>query len=124
MVFTYALNTQKSVSAGGVVARGAEAAKRNVYEKLVDPNSQSFIPMAFHMQGRWDQALSAFLSKVKAIALDKRELLQSSVGRRAISVGFQRGIARSARNIQSQPLAVQDLPRRSYRRRFLDLGRI
>ena len=74
-----------------------------------------------YMQGRWGLCAERFFATVKAIALNKRELqgqrhsFWAEFWRRAISVGFQRDIARSALNIQSQLLEVQDLPRRSYR---------
>ena len=127
---TTALKTHKSVSERCGAARGAEAAKRGVYENLVDPNSQSFMPLAFEMQGRWGPSAERLFGMVKSIALEKRELqglrhsFWAGFWRRTISVGFQRDIARSALNIQSQLLAVHDLPRRSYRRHFLDLGRV
>ena len=109
---------------------GSPTAKRGVYENLVDPNSQSFMPLAFEMQGRWGPSAERLFGMVKSIALEKRELqglrhsFWAGFWRRTISVGFQRDIARSALNIQSQLLAVHDLPRRSYRRHFLDLGRV
>ena len=126
---TTALKTHKSVSERCGAARGAEAAKRGVYENLVDANSQSFMPLAFEMQGRWRPSAGRLFGMEKFIALEKRELqgqrhsFWAGFWRRTISVG-SREIARSALNIQSQLLEVHDLPRRSYRRHFLDLGRM
>ena len=125
-----ALITQKSVAEYGGAARGAEVAKRQRYEKLIDTNSQSFMPLALEIQGRWGPSAERFFAKIKSIAVNKPELqgqrhsFWAGLWSWAISVGFQRDIARSALNIQSQLLEVQDLPLRSYRRYFLDLGRV
>ena len=91
---TTVLNTQKSVTERG------EMAELQVYEKLIYPNSQSFVSLAFEMQGRFGPSSERYFAKVKAIALNKRELQEQRYSfwagfwRRAISVGFQRDIAR------------------------------
>ena len=48
-----AIEAYKSATDRGGAARGAEQRKATDYEKCLDPNSQSLMPLAFELQFRW-----------------------------------------------------------------------
>ena len=97
----------------------------NLSAKYPVPSSPSV------QQGRRKPRAELFFAKVKAIALDKRELqgqrhsFWAVFWKRAISVYYQRDIARPELNIPSSFLRCKICHvRSSYRRHFLDLSPI
>ena len=124
-----AIKDYTSATDRGGAARGAEQRKVKDDEKCLDPNSQSLMPLAFELPGRWSPISLRFFEMIKRVALQMRDLqgqrhsFWAGFWRRAKSVGLQRDIARFALNIKDQLLDKHSGAKRSYTRRFLNLGR-
>ena len=69
-----AIKDYKSATDRGSAARGAEQRKAKAYEKCLDPNSQSLMPLAFELQGRWSPISLRLVEIIKRVGLQKRDL--------------------------------------------------
>ena len=112
----------------GAAARLREAEKRQQYAPLVDPGKQTFLALAFELSGRWGPEATRAFQLVKKRARELRGLPPAKHGRfagfwrRALAVGFQRDIARSALRIRDGTLPRQPLS--CLHHMTLDLGRV
>ena len=96
------VNTYHAYRYLGVAARMSDEDKRRKYATITNPSTQSFMPMAFELGGRWGPSASLLFDLVKKRSRELRGFSPAKHGRfvghwrRVISVGFQRDIARSA----------------------------
>ena len=87
-------------------ARGAESRKVDKYQGWTDPATQSFMPLAFELSGRWGPLATRFFDLVKDVGrarrghTDQRHSFWAAFWKRVISVGLQRDVAQSALRIR------------------------
>ena len=102
---SHCVETRDAASRRGGPALGAEASKQYQYHNMFDASTQSFMPLAFELAGRWGVLTSKFFDMVKRIGMTRRGLTGqryiywASFWRRCISVGLQRDIVKSALRI-------------------------
>ena len=105
---SHCVETRDAASRRGGPALGAEASKQYQYHNMFDASTQSFMPLAFELAGRWGVLTSKFFDMVKRIGMTRRGLTGqryiywASFWRRCISVGLQRDIVKSALRIRDQ----------------------
>ena len=122
------VDKHRSYESVGVAARLSEDAKCKLYEPLVDPGKQSFLPLAFELSGRWGPEATRAFQLVKKRARELRGLPPAKHGRfagfwrRAIAVGLQRDVAQSALRIKDG--ALQPSPPSRMHHHAIDLGRV
>ena len=122
------MNLDKHGSLGAIAgaARGAESRKVDSYEGCFDPATQSFMPIAFELSGRWGPCATRFFEMVKGIGATRKDYsgqrhsFWAGYWKRVISVGLQRDVAQSAMRLRDKLLAFKPPPFRAH----LDLGRL
>ena len=80
-------NSPNPITERSGAARGAEQRKVTDYEKCLDPNSQSLMPLAFELLGGWSPTSLRFFDMIKRVGLQKRDLQ----GHRGIASGLASG---------------------------------
>ena len=67
------LDKHGSLGAIAGAARGAESRKVDWYEGCFDPATQSFMPIAFELLGRWGPLATRFFEMVKGIGASRKD---------------------------------------------------